>query len=243
MVAHSFIADPQEGPLIKMKDLLKATGASKATILYYLKEGLIPLPVRTKRNMAYYRPACIERVRFIKDLQSRYRLPLAAIRKVLEERDQGHDVLPLIEMGKVVFGSKASNQVNQKVFCRMTGLTPEQVEECLASDLLLPFEKGLFDEEDIAIGQFLKGGFDVGLSVKDLDYYPHLAKETAKKEMAIRMRLTKDLSFERNVSATMELTRAARSLRNYIFERQFQRSAASQAPSKNVCKKKKEVKP
>jgi len=231
-------AEPEEGPLIKMKDLLTTIGVSKATILYYLKEGLIPKPVRTKSNMAYYRPACIERVRFIKDLQSQYRLPLAAIRKVLEERDQGRDVLSLIEMGKVVFGAKATNQVNQKVFCRMTGLTPKQVEECLSSDLLLPFENGMFDQEDIAIGQFLKGGFGVGLSIKDLDYYPRLAKETAKREMAIRMRLTKDLGFERNVSATMELTRAARSLRNYIFERHFQRSAASQAPSQKVCKKK-----
>ena len=231
----------REGTLIKMKDLLTAAGVSKATILYYLKEGLIPEPVRTKRNMAYYNPSSIERVRFIKDLQTRYRLPLASIRTVLEERDQGRDVLPLIEMGKVVFGSKDPNRVNQREFCRVTGLTLEQVKNCLNSNLLLPLEPGIFDREDIAIGQFLQRGFSVGLSIKDLDFYPRLAKESSKKEMALRLRLIGNLGFEGTVSATLELTRAARSLRSYIFERHFQRSAAIQAASHKAWKKKKEV--
>lgn len=243
MKTETLTNSSEEGPLVKMKDLLKATGVSKATILFYLKEGLIPAPLRTKRNMAYYRPSCIERVRLIKDLQTRYRLPLATIRTVLEEKDQGRDVLPLIEMGKAVFGTKDPNTVKQKEFCRLTGLTPEQTKKCLDSNLLLPLEPGVFDREDIAIGQFLKQGFSVGLSIQDLDYYPRLAKETAKREMALRMRLTGNFGFERTISATLELTRAARSLRSYIFERHFQRSAAIQAASSEIWKKKKETAP
>ncbi len=238
MASRPIMTDSEEAPLIKMKELLEATGTSKPTILHYLKEGLIPAPVRTKRNMAYYRPSCIERVGFIKDLQTHYRLPLATIRTVLKMRDQGRDVLPLIEMGKVVFGQKEPNQVDQKIFCRMTGLTKEQVKECLVSGLLLPFENGLFDSEDIAIGQLLQRSFSVGLSIKNLEYLPHFAKEIAKKEMAIRKRLIKGLSFEGTVSATLEMTRASRSIRTYIFERHFQRHAALQAESIKVRKNK-----
>ena len=45
-----------------------ATGVPKSTILHYLKEGLLPKPYKTCWNMAYYLPACVERITFIKML-------------------------------------------------------------------------------------------------------------------------------------------------------------------------------
>ena len=42
-----------ESPMLKMKELMEATGVTKATILHYVKEGLLPEPVKTGRNMAY----------------------------------------------------------------------------------------------------------------------------------------------------------------------------------------------
>jgi DNA-binding transcriptional MerR regulator len=39
--------------LIKMKKLTEETGIPKGTIQYYIKEGLIPKPIKTHPNMAY----------------------------------------------------------------------------------------------------------------------------------------------------------------------------------------------
>ena len=52
--------------LLKMKQLADATGVAKSTILLYVKRGLLPKPVKTSPNMAYYDPICIQRIAFIK---------------------------------------------------------------------------------------------------------------------------------------------------------------------------------
>ena len=39
--------------LLKMSELAEASGVSAGTIKHYLREGLLPEPVRTSRNMAY----------------------------------------------------------------------------------------------------------------------------------------------------------------------------------------------
>ena len=56
-------------PGLKMKDLVKATGVAKSTLLYYVSLGLIPEPVKTSPNMAWYDPECITRVQFIQTMK------------------------------------------------------------------------------------------------------------------------------------------------------------------------------
>ncbi len=83
-------------PMLKMKELADATGVAKSTILLYVNKGLLPLPVKTSPNMAYYDPLCVDRIAFIKKVQSTHRLPLAAIKGLLKEMDKGRDVTPLL---------------------------------------------------------------------------------------------------------------------------------------------------
>jgi len=68
-----------------MSVFAKRAGLPVPTIKHYLREGLLPEPVRTSRNMAYYDVALIPRVQTIKALQKRFFLPLKIIRDVLEE--------------------------------------------------------------------------------------------------------------------------------------------------------------
>ena len=67
-----------------MRDLAEAAGVSAGTIKHYLREGLLPEPVKTSRNMAWYPREFVERVRLIKQLQEERFLPLKVIRDVLE---------------------------------------------------------------------------------------------------------------------------------------------------------------
>ena len=72
-------------PGLRMKALVEATGLPKSTILYYLQQGLLPEPVRTSRNMAYYDPKCVDLVKFIQHMQHHHRLSLIEIKERLEE--------------------------------------------------------------------------------------------------------------------------------------------------------------
>src|SRR3989440_10463966 len=77
-------APPSTTPLLRMGELAEASGVPAATIKHYLREGLLPEPVKTSRNMAYYPPEFVDRIRLIKRLQEERYMPLRAIKSVLE---------------------------------------------------------------------------------------------------------------------------------------------------------------
>ena len=68
--------------MLKMKQLSEASGVSAGTIKHYLREGLLGdgrEVVKTSRNMAYYPPEFVERIKLIKQLQEERFMPLAVI--------------------------------------------------------------------------------------------------------------------------------------------------------------------
>ena len=87
-------AAPDVTGLLKMGDLAERAEVSPATVKHYLREGLLEgAPgagevVRTSRNMAWYPPAFVDRIRLIKRLQEERFMPLRAIRDLLEEQGE-----------------------------------------------------------------------------------------------------------------------------------------------------------
>jgi DNA-binding transcriptional MerR regulator len=75
-----------------MKDLERATGVSRETIRYYIREGLLPEPERPERNVAWYDAAFVERILLIKRLQSERFLPLSVIKGIVGDVRQLTDV-------------------------------------------------------------------------------------------------------------------------------------------------------
>ncbi len=73
--------------LLKVSELSERSGVPVATIHHYLREGLLPEPVKTSRNMAYYPPEFVDRLRLIKQLQEERFMPLKVIRELLDGGD------------------------------------------------------------------------------------------------------------------------------------------------------------
>ena len=72
--------------LLKMQELSQATGVPGGTIRYYVQKGILPKPLKTHRNMAYYDESYIERIRAIKELQKKRFLPLNIIKMIVGSR-------------------------------------------------------------------------------------------------------------------------------------------------------------
>ena len=77
---------------IKIGELVKRTGVTRATVHHYVREGLLPEPKKTSRNMALYDPSCVDRVLLIKGLQAQTRRALAEVKGLLEDAT-GHEGL------------------------------------------------------------------------------------------------------------------------------------------------------
>ena len=71
---------------MRIKQLSEEAGVPKGTIQFYVKEGLIPKPIKTHSNMAYYDRSHLEAIKLVKELQSKRFLPLSVMKQVVRGR-------------------------------------------------------------------------------------------------------------------------------------------------------------
>jgi DNA-binding transcriptional MerR regulator len=217
-----------------MKQLVEASGVAKSTILFYVSRGLLPRPVKTSRNMAYYHPSCVDRLKLIKDWQSNWGLSLERIAKLLTFFDQGQDVTPLLELNQMVFGRQSDEaELDRKEFLLATGLNDAQLDELLAARLLLPLNPPSFDAQDVALGQIYAQALSFGTRVEEMEYYPRLGAQIVDHEMDIRRRRTQKMSISQDAEETTRMVRFARTIRVYVIDRIFQHRIAAMSHLKD----------
>ena len=69
--------------VFRMAELVRRTGLKRETIHFYINNGLLPRPLKTEKNMAYYDESYVERLKQIRELQLKYFLPLKVIKEIL----------------------------------------------------------------------------------------------------------------------------------------------------------------
>jgi AcrR family transcriptional regulator len=70
--------------LLRVGELSRRTSTSTSAINYYVREGLLPPPLKTAPNMAYYDPSYVDMVNSIKVLQRDKGLSLSEIKELLD---------------------------------------------------------------------------------------------------------------------------------------------------------------
>lgn len=68
---------------MRMAELSAQSGVPRETIHFYLREGLLPRPVKGGRTVAFYGPEHLERLLLIRRLREEKYLPIAVIRRLL----------------------------------------------------------------------------------------------------------------------------------------------------------------
>ncbi len=166
----------REGRL-KMSELAERSGVSAGTIKHYLREGLLggeDTVVRTARNMAWYAPELVDRIKLIKRLQEERFMPLRLIRGVIESDPDR--MLTLIAVEDRILEQAAAAQESERLSAADVDErfdVPRNVLERLGElDVLSPTSRG-YDADDVAIitaiSRFRAGGYDeaLGFTVYD----------------------------------------------------------------------------
>ncbi|VEH65298.1 Cd(II)/Pb(II)-responsive transcriptional regulator [Rodentibacter pneumotropicus] len=68
--------------MLKMNDLVKLSQTPKSTVLYYVKEGLLPEPLKDKPNFHLYDDRCVGLLEFIKYLQTNFNASISQIKQL-----------------------------------------------------------------------------------------------------------------------------------------------------------------
>jgi DNA-binding transcriptional MerR regulator len=180
--------------LLKMSELADASGVSAGTIKHYLREGLLGKGedvVRTSRNMAYYPPDFVERIRLIKQLQEERFMPLQAIRRVLDEDPARARALVELE-DRILDRALAGDESRESAaaLSRRLDIPREALDRMVEIGLLAPNSRG-FSPRDVqvveAIGRFRAGGYDeqIGFTVYDTLRYKRAMESLVAEEVQV----------------------------------------------------------
>ena len=130
--------------LLRMSVFAQKAGVPIPTIKHYLREKLLPEPVRTSRNMAYYDAALVPRVQAIKRLQRELFLPLKVIRQVLDRMDDG-EVPPDLAMEATIarhLQELAPTDTMSRQQVLDTGIAADELKQLKAIGALSPDGEG-----------------------------------------------------------------------------------------------------
>jgi DNA-binding transcriptional MerR regulator len=194
------------GDLLRMGELAEASGVPAPTIKHYLREGLLPEPVKTSRNMAYYPPEFVDRIRLIKQLQEERFMPLKAIKSVLDEDPERARALVELEdriLDRALAGERTRTgaaEVRERY-----GVPKDVLDRLEKLEVLSPNSRG-YSPSDIkiieAIGRFRAGGYDeqIGFTVYDTLRYKSAIEDLVREEVGMVMdRLAGEVPPERVV--------------------------------------------
>ena len=193
-----------ENGYLRMRELAAASGVSAGTIKHYLREGLLPEPVKTSRNMAYYPPEFVERIRLIKQLQEERFMPLKVIKNMIDRDPERARAMVELEdrvLERALAGEEA--RVSRAELERRYEVPREVLERLAELEVLTPNSRG-YSPSDVkiveAIARFRAGGYDerIGFTVYDTIRYKRALEELVKEEVEVLMeRLAGQMETER----------------------------------------------
>jgi len=190
-----------------MSELAERSGVSAGTIKHYLREGLLGEGddiVRTSRNMAYYPPEYVERIRLIKRLQEDRFMPLRVIKDRIVER---------------AVEQRESERMSVAEARRRYDIPGNVLDRLAELGVLTPTSRG-YDADDVkiieAISRFRAGGYDeqLGFTVFDTLRYRDALEPLVQEEVRTLLdRLAGEVEVERAVEI---ITAGAEPLRDLI---------------------------
>jgi DNA-binding transcriptional MerR regulator len=201
----------ENGGMLKMRELAARSGVSAGTIKHYLREGLLPEPVKTSRNMAYYPADFVDRIRLIKQLQEERFMPLKVIKGMLDEHPDRAKALVELEdriLERALAGEEKRTSATE--VRRLYDMPPEVLDRLEELGVLSPNSRG-YSRSDVriveAISRFRAGGYDeqLGFTVYDTLRYKSALEALVKEEVEVLM---ERLVGEMETEAAVELIEA-----------------------------------
>jgi len=214
---------------LKISELEKITGVPQSTIRYYVKEGLLPKPRKINKSMSYYDEACIDRIALVRELQERKFYPLSVIKNIIKRLDEGANLNGLLSLEDAIFRPKndgADTLMTREEFLAASDMDEKLLDLAESMNLLIPYNRGSkkpYNHEDLNFARLIiTGSKELGIDIKDMEFYIKLGGEIVEKEIALRKKLVSGKTKNENLKITALLSERVDDMRSYILRRLFQ---------------------
>lgn len=173
--------------MIKMNELSALTNTPKSTILYYIKEGLLPEPYKDKPNFHLYDESNIQLIEFIKYLQTNFSASISQIKAIFEQPnfDLSNPYKSLIHSLHLIIHAE-SERFTPLELCDEFGITEIELNELVENGLINP-RNGIFTKRERDMLAIISRCD--GQEYQLLQQYAEIAKTLAQQEVKIGMNI------------------------------------------------------
>ena len=192
--------------LLKVSEVAALSGESVSTVKYYVKEGLVETACKTGKNMAYYAPESVERVKLIRTLQSEKFYPLAVIKHMLRNKAAGAAELELLDIINKADQSDYYERMPVVEAIKEAKLKPREAEALIHAGLIVPVNVGhnrMCTHGDCRLMKLVKKRMTAGIpleqTIKTFSMHEAHLRETTQKDIESLVRdsiIGKSLSTE-----------------------------------------------
>lgn len=181
----------------KISEVVAKTNVPKSTILYYIKEGLLPEAKKIKSNVHKYSDEHIELIKYIKYMQEKMGSSIDEIKLALENKNDSFSgsysmLAPL--MNTLSGESITLQHYTKSEFIEHFDIDPLLLDQLLHDNILMPLDTNDFTQKEASILNLAESFIEVGVDYSILKEYVKHAKIIAKLEQ----KMQKDLCAVKN---------------------------------------------
>lgn len=206
----------------KMSEVVARTNVPKSTILYYIREGLLPEAKKLKSNVHRYSDEHIELIRYIKYMQEEIGSTNEQIKFALQNKNQSlsssfsmieplMNTLSSIPMGAVHY--------TKEKFLKHYNIDSKLLEQLLEDGVLMPINDDDFTEKEASIVKLVLSFDEVGVDYAIIKEYVKHAKALSELESKMQMQLCSVRSDENFSMLWKIMFESLFNAKEYLFNR------------------------
>ena len=171
-----------------MSKLVELTDVPKSTILYYIKEGLLPEALKIKPNVHKYNEEHVNLLKYIKYMQTDVNCSISQIKEIMQ--DENHKLtnsksmlIPLVDAYMGVNEDRTIYTKEQVL--EITDIDATILDELLEKEIIVLLKDDTFTKKEISMINLVQEYKKLGIDYSILAQYASLAKElvTIEKKM------------------------------------------------------------
>ncbi|MDD3595248.1 MerR family transcriptional regulator [Sulfuricurvum sp.] len=206
----------------KISELVALTHVPKSTILYYIKEGLLPEAIKIKSNVHCYSEEHVELIKYIKYMQQEMGSSIEEIKGILQNKNQSMAssfsmLAPLMETLSAI--PPTAKRYTKKEFTDSFDIDTALLDQLLKDGILVPTGGDDFTDKEASLIRLIEDYIDIGLEYALLKEYVIQAKLLANLECQLQQQLCKKRTDETFSTLWKIMFETLFNAKSYLFSR------------------------
>ena len=157
----------------KISEVVAKTNVPKSTILYYIKEGLLPQAKKIKPNVHKYNDEHIELLKYIKYMQESMGSSIEQIKVALTRKNDSFSgsYTMLAPLMSTLSADSGLERYDKKTFIEHFDIDASLLEQLLEDSVIIPVKEDTYTKKDATIVTLVENFLEVGLSYTILKEY------------------------------------------------------------------------